>query len=295
MLNITSYRIKVCSDEKIRWIVFLFCTHSMCLSQVILQQMWKLKREMCSLCTSFKCHSLQLPPRLYQALWQKELICTLIPSSLSPTLFRTFFLLIGSGERKDFSRRWVLSTTQVKIPKNGKSPTRLIFLQSCLDVWQEWYVKRGSVAVWFFSEGYLFPSQESLLKAISHLLSFVYTRKYSQTINKYTGSRVLNYWCARWHVKPGMGVLLHFLPQRHLALFVTTEFTTKRNKRLWGRETFEKTLVQRVFGLLHVPRAFVYSIELKRKKKCALKTCAALGIHFSIMLVKDSNLLTYFH
>ena len=98
----------------------------MCLSQVILQQMWKLKREMCSLCTSSKCHSLQLPPRLYQARWQKELICTLIPSSLSPTLFRTCFLLIGSGERKDFSRKWVLSTTQVKIPKNGKSPTRTV-------------------------------------------------------------------------------------------------------------------------------------------------------------------------
>ena len=262
----------------------------MCLSQVILQQMWKLKREMCSLCTSFKCHSLQLPPRLYQALWQKELICTLIPSSLSPTLFLTFFLLIGSGERKDFSRRWVLSTTQVKIPKNGKSPTRLMFLQSCVDVWQEWYVKRGSVAVWFFCEGYLFPSQESLLKAISNLLSFIRTRKYS--VPNYQLLLARKYWMTRWHVKPGMRGLVHFRSQSHSALFVTTDFTTKRNKRLWGRETFEKT---RIFRLLHVLRALVCSIELKIKKKCALKTCAVLGIHFSIMIVKDSNLLTYFH
>ena len=85
----------------------------------------------------------------------------------------------------------------------------------------------------------------------------------------------------------GCAVLVHFRSQSHLALFVTTQLTIKRNTRLWGRETFEKTLVQRMLGLLHVLRAFVCSIELKIKKKWALKTCAALGIHFSIMIVKE--------
>ena len=118
------------------------------------------------------------------------------------------------------------------------------------------------------------------MKAISNLLSFIRTRKYFgpnyQLVlaRKYsiTGEHddMLNLGSMRF--------LVHFRSQSHSALFVTTEVTTKRNKRLWGRETFEKT---RIFALLHVLRAFVCSIELKIKKKCALKTCAALGIHFS--------------